>query len=240
MKEQYVGDVNDYSKYALLRALAQEGELKIGVHWMLTPPDGRRDGRKVDYLLKPEQWREHDPVVFDLLKRLVVTEQGRAIVQIEEAALIKGANYFKAFVPDDREERKEVMAQATKDLMGCDLVFFDPDNGLDVPSVPKGRKDSSKYIYRDEVAAVFSHGHSVLFYQHFPREGKLKFTRNILAEVETITGCPNGRAFTTRNVLFVLIAHDWHLSRLDKAVHQISKWPQNFIRQVPDDGNGPL
>ena len=38
MKEQYVGDENDYRKYALLRALAATG-LKLGVCWMLTPPE---------------------------------------------------------------------------------------------------------------------------------------------------------------------------------------------------------
>ena len=41
MKEQYVGDVSDYRKYALLRALSQSGTIKVGVCWMLTLPDTR-------------------------------------------------------------------------------------------------------------------------------------------------------------------------------------------------------
>jgi len=33
MKEQYVGDVNDYRKYALLRHFAIEGRVRVGVCW---------------------------------------------------------------------------------------------------------------------------------------------------------------------------------------------------------------
>ncbi len=36
MKHQYVGDINDYRKYALLRALSAGGANRIGVCWMLT------------------------------------------------------------------------------------------------------------------------------------------------------------------------------------------------------------
>jgi len=39
MKEQYVGDINDYRKYALLRYLAEKGGVRTGVCWMLTQPD---------------------------------------------------------------------------------------------------------------------------------------------------------------------------------------------------------
>jgi hypothetical protein len=37
VKHQYVGDINDYRKYALLRALSAGGANRIGVCWMLTP-----------------------------------------------------------------------------------------------------------------------------------------------------------------------------------------------------------
>lgn len=40
MKHQYIGDINDYRKYALLRTLSADGVNRIGVCWMLTPDDG--------------------------------------------------------------------------------------------------------------------------------------------------------------------------------------------------------
>ena len=66
MKNQYFGDVNDYSKYGLLRCFADSG-LNIGVCWMLTPDDSRSDGRKIRYLSDPEKWKGFDPTLFDYL-----------------------------------------------------------------------------------------------------------------------------------------------------------------------------
>ena len=90
MKEQYVGDVNDYRKYSLLRHLANAG-LRIGVCWMLTPPDGGRDGSKTAYLSQPEQWRHYEPDVFDLLKRVAGDPGIRRLREIEVSALFPAA-----------------------------------------------------------------------------------------------------------------------------------------------------
>lgn len=57
MKNQYFGDVNDYQKYELLRTLANNGQYKIGVCWMLTADDGQTDGKFTDFLNKPDVWR---------------------------------------------------------------------------------------------------------------------------------------------------------------------------------------
>jgi hypothetical protein len=76
MKEQYVGDINDYRKYALLRALAGGGKIKIGVCWMLTPRDNRSDGNKLNYLKNPNKWRRYDPSLFDF-RRVVAAQVPR-------------------------------------------------------------------------------------------------------------------------------------------------------------------
>ncbi len=49
MKNQYVGDVNDYLKYGLIRTLVKGRHLKAGVFWMLTDDDKRGDGEKIEY-----------------------------------------------------------------------------------------------------------------------------------------------------------------------------------------------
>src|SRR5580700_4411694 len=71
MKEQYVGDVNDYRKYALLRHFAIVGALRVGVCWMLTPPD---TGNLRHYLSEPKKWRDYDEGLFDQLSRILVSE----------------------------------------------------------------------------------------------------------------------------------------------------------------------
>ena len=79
MKNQYFGDINDYRKYGLIRVLSGCGELSTGVCWMLTPDDGGSDGRKIEYLGKPEKWRLYDPALFDSLLDQIVVRQRREV-----------------------------------------------------------------------------------------------------------------------------------------------------------------
>ena len=64
MKNQYVGDIGDYGKYALLRTLIAK-EYSMGVNWYLTPDDGNTDGKYTDYLKK-----ENDSLDEELFERI--------------------------------------------------------------------------------------------------------------------------------------------------------------------------
>ena len=66
MKAQYLGDVNDYFKFGLLRALTGGSDLVLTVAWMLTLDDGGPDGRKLGYLNRPREWQALDE---ELLRR---------------------------------------------------------------------------------------------------------------------------------------------------------------------------
>ena len=57
MKDQYFGDINDYRKYGILRALQSKGLGTLLVAWMLTPDDSSRDGEFRSYLEDPATWR---------------------------------------------------------------------------------------------------------------------------------------------------------------------------------------
>ncbi len=67
MKDQYVGDVNDYRKYGLLRAFQSAGAHQLLVAWMLTPDDGGSDGNLRSYLQKSPRWERFDPELYNRL-----------------------------------------------------------------------------------------------------------------------------------------------------------------------------
>lgn len=99
VKEQYVGDINDYRKYALLRRLQGGNGLRIGVCWMLTPSDGRADGNKTSYLSQPD-YERHDPDLYHLLRRVTDGPDHRRLALIEDSGTIPSTIYDNTIVPD--------------------------------------------------------------------------------------------------------------------------------------------
>lgn len=203
MKDQYVGDVNDYLKYALLRSLRSNGEL-VTIVWMLTPEDSRADGRRLGYLNQPTSFRSIDPPLFDILLDLV---QGgvRSVEAIKAGGILPNAKFFDHVLTDNLRERSSYMTRALAPAGDSQLMFFDPDNGLDVPSVPKGRRNSSKYVYRDEVASAYERGASVVIYQHFPRRQRLPFLRGLADELLVHTNCRVVQALSTPHVAYLVL-----------------------------------
>lgn len=221
MKNQYVGDINDYRKYALLRILAGPGDIRIGVCWMLTPGDGRPDGGMTKYLANPSRYRAHDPDLFDLLRSVIATPDNRHLALIEASGILPGAEYFDEIIPDDEGGRSAFFRAAMIKLVQSDLIFFDPDNGLDVPSKARGKRDSSKFVYRDEVTTVFNAGKSVLIYQHFIREERSRFVERIGRSLKHLMPDASIWAFRTAHVVFVLVVNPLHAAILEKRAADV-------------------
>ena len=225
MKNQYFGDVNDYRKYGLLRALQSTWDGSLLVAWMLTPDDGGQDGRFRSYLVAPETWAKYDPELFAGLTDLLRSASQPSVSLIERSALLPRVRYHSAVVPDGRMERDAWRDDLLRKALGVDLVFLDPDNGVEVPSKPLGRKRSSKYVTWQEIQALWEAGCSLLIYQHFRREARDAFARRLVSELRERTGAGFTEAFLTPHVLFLLVTQDRHLERLASVVEVLSsRW----------------
>jgi hypothetical protein len=167
---QYFGDVNDYRKYGLLRILANEGHLKIGVCWMLTADDGRTDGKFTEYLSDVHRFRPYDPPLFDLIHKSIIPGQNRSVTLAQNANIVPGAKYYLESLTNSIVDRSAYFKNMGEKLSTCNLFFFDPDNGIETKSIAKGRRNSEKYIYWDEIGETFQAGHSIRVYQHFRRK----------------------------------------------------------------------
>ena len=229
MKNQYFGDINDYRKYGLLRLLAGVGGLRIGVAWMLTSDDGRPDEGKIDYVTHPERWRRSDPDLFDFLARTVTKDSTRNLTTFENAGLISQAVYHSGLLGDSLAERGAYMESMLTKFEGLDLVFFDPDNGLEVKSRPMGRKGSSKFLGIAEANKAFEAGMSLLIFQHF---GRVKRDVYIPAQMERLgfaTGAAKVVSLATSNVLYLFALHRDHTPAVRHALRILAeRWPGQF------------
>ena len=230
MKNQYYGDINDYRKYGLLRCLAREG-LSIGICWMLTERDESTDGVKTEYLSKPQKWQFFDPMLFDCLYYDVKVSEKRAVAQVEFNHLFTNSTFFNEHVPIVRLDRDKYISRALDTLGNVDLVFFDPDNGFEVSTTRYDSKDSTKYVFWSEAASVYLQGHSMLVYQHYPRENRDLFhTRLYNAVLEHM---PSAKVFIFRaaSVAFVLMVRPEHSCQISQAVQRvITQWKSQIVQ----------
>jgi hypothetical protein len=231
VKDQYFGDINDFRKYGLLRQLVIPDGLRLGVCWMLTPNDNRTDGKFLRYLGKPETYCHRDPELFDWLKQAVEVARDRRTARIESSALLRYASFHPERLTDNRNQRVQYFSECARRFAGCDLVFFDPDNGLEVTSITRGRKDSCKYLFWDEVFRTFTAGPSVLIYQHFPHEERSGYIRRMTRELRERTRAAVVFSFRTPHVVFLLASQERHaeIFRKQLAAIQLSWAPKEIL-----------
>lgn len=184
MQDRYTGDVGDFAKYGLLRQLLQplasRQELRLAVLWyLIEDEDINSDGKHVSYL-RDDRIRACDPTLHDTL-RLLVQSGDRNVASLEKSGVLPldrtvffsvrllSLNGRKQRDISAMEVRRRWFSLALAASEAADLVFLDPDNGIEVNSVPSSSLKSAKYVYLDEVAAISDRGQSLLIYQHHNR-----------------------------------------------------------------------
>lgn len=221
MKDQYAADVNDYLKYALLRALAGVHRGTLQVCWMLTASDGRADGGRLAYLDDQEGFGDLDPGVFQALGAMVRGGQ-RSVAAVQDSGVLGRASFHATVLDDGAVARESYFAQLWPALGVDDLVFFDPDNGLQVASVTLGRRNSCKYLFWEELEQALGERRSVCVYQHFPRVQRAAYVNAQLQAVRE--RFPEHAAFAVWSswVAHLVCARPARARRLHRAASELS------------------
>ena len=181
MQDKYVGDVGDFGKFLILRQVQRLAgrQLCLGVNWytVTLPEPGSKDGRHVEY---QDDRRDDaprfmvcDPELRHALSRLV-GENRRRISDLERANILSGsALYFSDSIPygafplDLRiEQRTRWFEKSRKSLQAAQVVFLNPDNGVQTSKIKKTQTRSVKYAFADEIKGYFEDGKMVIVYNH--------------------------------------------------------------------------
>jgi hypothetical protein len=211
VRHNFVNDIGDYAKYALLRALcaSSPAEIRLGVIWYLTDhAEQNGDGRRRPHLSQ-DGWQNLDPGLLTMMRQIEGTlgRQDELNVGLIEASGILPADtaYFSEAVPrvhgsgkQRSSERAAWFERARKAVADCDLVFLDPDNGLEVRSVPLTSPQAGKYATVSEVVALIENGAGVVLYQHGNRTPWPVQRERICAQIASGTG----QVLTIRSLRF--------------------------------------
>jgi hypothetical protein len=229
VKNEYFGDVNDFWKYAILRALGAAG-LRVFVCWMLTAPASGRDGRKLAYLEQAARYRPFDPELFDALA--VAVRSGRRDVRVAEEELLDGAGYYGSLLGDAAAERAAYFEGLWRAAAGYDVLFFDPDNGIE-RGVRKGRVGSHRYVYLDEVAEAFARGQTPVVFQHFTREPRAEFLARTAERARAATQAGEIVVASTPNVAYFAALRPEHGARVRGAFAELEARPASRVSLGP-------
>lgn len=180
MQDRYVGDVGDFGKFSLLRAMAGgHAPLRLGVVWCRFPDEGHNgDGRHVAYLDR-QDYAALDPGLHETLKSLV-SDGRRSLSAVQSSGILPhGTIYFEEPVHSASPDRAGPAARALvregwrqralAATVRADLVFFDPDNGIEARSVPLTHPRAGKYVFWDDLIPFWERGQSLVIYHHLNR-----------------------------------------------------------------------
>jgi len=85
---------------------------------------------------------------------------------------IQHASQSKRDKKERDEKRKQWLEHAVQSVSGCNVVFLDPDNGLQIHSCPKiGQMRSGKFAYYPEVSRLNINKDATVIYHHLGRKG---------------------------------------------------------------------
>jgi hypothetical protein len=183
MQDKYAGDVGDFGKFVMLDQINRItlGELRLGINWYLTTrvEPNSNDGRHVAYLnaTNPSATRfEHcNPDIYEKLRDVVKNE--RSVRALENNGILPTDTiFFSAGVPfgsstlAQRISLRELwLKQSLEHLQEADVLFLDPDNGIQTPNVRKTQMRAMKYAFVDEIREYFDCCNILVIYSHRDR-----------------------------------------------------------------------
>ena len=241
MQDRYAGDIGDFAKYGLLRALCGN-DLRLGVLWYRVPNEqGDGNGGVTDYLTRPdESLRRCDETLFDSLRGLVEADR-RSVAEVRrEGVLPADTVFFEAETPVELHERRRWVHDGLRAVADADVVFADPDNGLRDPAARTGGAEQKKHAYYDEIEPCWWRGQSLVIYQHTARSGT--FEQQVASRVRDLRihfdGAPGLMVLRWRRVVsraFLIIPTRAHADRLTTRVTALldSPWGQQQDYATP-------
>ena len=228
MQDRYAGDIGDFGKFALLKALSSAG-FKIGVNWYRTCPQNFEKQNDGKYRIPPKVFSCDQKLAETLSAIFHLPPAQRTVRALQRAGLVD-AVWFSEQVPF-QEGRLAWHRQAVSALSICNLVFLDPDNGLLVKSVGKGSAKSVKYVFPEEIADYIAQGISVVFYNHRQRKAENIYFEGIREKLyaqSQLRGCSFSKiTFPKCSVRdYILLAEKpGHQQMIDTALRNLLSGP---------------
>lgn len=249
MQDRYAGDVGDFGKYGLLNEIYKKsnGIIRLGINWFyVTKEEKQKEDRKTFNYLSDEakdskKYRACFPDLYDELKGIV--DGRRSIKEIEKGLTLPKETIFyskplpySSKNPSKREEdRKNWFKESLSQLKSADIIFLDPDNGIQTDKVRKTQIKAIKYVFKDEIEEYYKLGKSLIIYNHRDRKPKSEYDRKItnsLYQTDSYNGVKvlKFKRVSVRHFIF-LIQKD-HQDLINRTIDHLTGKPCDFLFEI--------
>jgi hypothetical protein len=201
MHTHSVGELEDYFKYGLLRIVAYSG-LKLGIQAYNIQNNGEKEiynSRYTRYLGNPHKYKACDPELFETIKALLRKNEEKDcfIQRIARSHLFPAETVFYTdpltfleMSPVYRaQHRQGWFTYGVAHLQHCDLIYLDPDQGLEVKSInPYLSITGPRYATLDEVKAFLDRQQSLVIHQKVARKSVADTIDDCIEKIRNSTG----------------------------------------------------
>ena len=255
MQNRYTADIGDFGKYGLLRVLCSTvddgSKLRLGVVWYLVPDESHNADGKFTRYLEPSpkndcQFRQCVPELYDALAD-IICKKDRNVSSIQKYSILPHGTIFyeepltfdgvPANSPGARRNRIAHRNGWVQDALyatnDCDVIFVDPDNGLEA-GTKRHQKLGPKYVFFDELEPYCKRGQSLVIYHHTSRRGTAEEqVRERLAQIDERLNNSSSFALLYHrgsSRAFFVVPSEKHKSILTEKVEQFMRgpWSQHF------------
>jgi hypothetical protein len=164
-----------------------ETGLRIGVVWHFVKPsvsggNAKKDGKHRRYLGAgdPHLVRGVDPDLHNKFVNQGFAELGNHSIRTLET-MFPEFKYFSDICHANKEDktifnRANWLRRALEKFQECDLILFDPDNGISLSDI------TEKHVHIDELQKFWDEGRSLVVYHHLGRNEDHETATNKLAQ----------------------------------------------------------
>ena len=178
MRDNYAADVGDFGKLILLRRLSHtSSQYRLGVNWYRTTrtEDASSDGGHVAYLHSQPDYCKCDPPLYEALQK--IASKPRSVQALEQSGIFPpGSLFYSCSVPFGStdlaqrvEDREQWFEGSIRQLQKADVIFIDPDNGVQTQRITKAQTRAIKYAFHDEIRRYCDASKIVIVYNHQDR-----------------------------------------------------------------------
>ena len=250
MQDRYVGDVGDFGKYGLLNEICKKSNegVRLGINWFYVRRPTREekqrgDGKHISYLrdenIDSKKYAVCFPDLYGKLKDIVDSGR-RSIKEIENGLILPKETIFyskplpySSVNPSEREEeRKNWFKESLSQLKSADIIFLDPDNGIQTDKVRKTQIKAIKYVFKDEIKEYYELGKSLIIYNHRDRKPKSEYDRKITDSLGQISSRNSIEVLRFERVSvrdFIFLIQKDHQDLMDQTIDYLSSGPCKFL-----------